>query len=96
MSQLPVIAVTSGEPAGIGPDICLALANRRANARILVLGDRTLLNARAAQQGMTLEGLEIHHVPLRGPAQPGRLDAGNAAYVLDILDRALAGCRRRE
>jgi 4-hydroxythreonine-4-phosphate dehydrogenase len=96
MNQLPVIAVTSGEPAGIGPDICLALANRHANARIVVLGDRTFLNARASQLGMALEGLDIHHVPLRVPAQPGRLDAGNAAYVLDILDRALAGCRSGE
>jgi len=37
-----VIAVTSGEPAGIGPDICLALARRSFSARIVVLGDRDL------------------------------------------------------
>ena len=96
MEQLPVMAVTSGEPAGIGPDICLALAGRSASARIVVLGDRTLLAARAAQLGRSLDSLDILHVPLRRPAQPGRLDAGNAAYVLEMLDRALAGCRSGE
>lgn len=90
--QLPVIAVTSGEPAGIGPDICLTLAGRRTDARIVVLGDRGLLAGRAAILGLSSGGLEILHVPLRRPATPGRLDPGNAPYVLDILDRALAGC----
>jgi 4-hydroxythreonine-4-phosphate dehydrogenase len=93
---MPVIAVTSGEPAGIGPDICLALAGRKAAARVVVLGDRQLMGARAAQQGRTLDGLDILHVPLRRSAQPGCLDDGNAAYVLELLDRAIAGCRTGE
>lgn len=90
--KLPVIAVTSGEPAGIGPDICLALAKADLPARLVVLGDRELLAARAAVLGVSLAGLEIRHVPLRAPAKAGRLDPANAAYVLEILDRALAGC----
>jgi 4-hydroxythreonine-4-phosphate dehydrogenase len=96
MERPPVIAVTSGEPAGIGPDICLELAGRNAAARIVVLGDRRLMAERAAQLGRTPDGLEILHVPLRRPVQPGRLDAGNAAYVLEMLDRALSGCRSGE
>ncbi len=92
MPQLPVIAVTSGEPAGIGPDICLAMAGRAAAARIVVLGDRSMLAARAARLGRSLGGLDILHVPLRAAAQPGRLDAGNAPYVLEMLDRAISGC----
>jgi len=96
MQRMPVIAVTSGEPAGIGPDICLALAGRKAAARVVVLGDRQLMGARAAQQGRTLDGLDILHVPLRRSAQPGCLDDGNAAYVLELLDRAIAGCRTGE
>ncbi|MEZ5615679.1 MAG: 4-hydroxythreonine-4-phosphate dehydrogenase PdxA [Rhodocyclaceae bacterium] len=96
LQQPDAIAVTSGEPAGIGPDICLALAGREAAARIVVLGDRDLLVERAARLGRDLEGLDILHVPLRRPARAGRLDAGNAAYVLDLLDRALAGCRSGE
>jgi 4-hydroxythreonine-4-phosphate dehydrogenase len=52
MSRAPVIAVTSGEPAGIGPEICLRLADcsldARFPARIVVLADRSLLAERAA------------------------------------------------
>jgi 4-hydroxythreonine-4-phosphate dehydrogenase len=90
------IAVTSGEPAGIGPDICLALAQRQWPARLVVLGDRELLAARAAALGLSCDGLEIRHVPLAAPCTAGRLDPANARYVLDLLDAALAGCRSGE
>jgi len=49
-----VVAVTSGEPAGIGPDICLALARRSFPARIVVLGDRGCSESRARQLGLDL------------------------------------------
>ena len=95
MSALPrpVIAVTSGEPSGIGPDICLQLAKREWNARLLVLGDRELFATRAASLGLDPGLIELHHVPLRQPSLPGKLDPANAAYVLELLDLALAGCR---
>jgi 4-hydroxythreonine-4-phosphate dehydrogenase len=51
----PVIAVTSGEPAGIGPELCLRLAGYAGEARPVILGDRHLLEARAAQLGLTIE-----------------------------------------
>jgi 4-hydroxythreonine-4-phosphate dehydrogenase len=89
---LPRIAVTSGEPAGIGPDICLTLATVELPARIVVLGDRGLLHARAQRLGLDVDRLDIQHIPLRAPSVPGRLDPANARYVLDILDAALAGC----
>src|SRR6266581_817044 len=88
----PVIAVTSGEPAGIGPDICLALATRNFPARLVVLGDRRLIEERARLLGLAAGGLEIEHVPLRSPVRAGHPDPGNAGYVLEILDRAIAGC----
>jgi len=88
----PLIAVTSGEPAGIGPDICLALAAAALPVRVCVLGDHELLRARAARLGINIAGLTIEHVPLRAPCTPGRLAAANAPYVIDILDRAIAGC----
>jgi 4-hydroxythreonine-4-phosphate dehydrogenase len=91
-SSLPVLAITSGEPAGIGPDICLALAGAELPARVAILGDRELLAERAQLLGKSLAGLDIRHVPLRVPCRPGRLDPANSAYVLEILDRALAGC----
>ncbi len=107
MPALPVIAVTSGEPAGIGPELCLRLAGRRFDARLVVLGDRELLAARAAALGLNVrlrdwvpeadapapDVLDVLHLPLAQPAQAGRLDPANAPYVLGLLDRALAGCR---
>ena len=108
MRAQPVIAVTSGEPAGIGPELCLRLAELgvlEASARCVVLGDRGLLADRARQLGLPVtlrdwapglppaEGtLDILHCPLGVPAQAGRLDTGNAAYVLALLDRAIQGC----
>ncbi len=92
----PVIAVTSGEPAGVGPDICLALAAGNFPARIVVLGDRDLLAERAHLLKHGSTKLEIRHIPLRKSALAGRLDVANARYVLDLLDAALAGCQSGE
>ena len=105
MKPLPVIALTSGEPAGIGPDICLARAYRSLECRAVILADRDLLAARAAQLGVVArlrefdperspagDELEVVHVPLAAPVIPGRLDSANSAYVLALLDRAAAGC----
>lgn len=109
MQRPPVIAVTSGEPSGIGPDICAKLANRPCAARRVILGDRALIEARARLIDVPLsfteyrpdrphaEGtLEILHVPLCAPSRAGQLDTANAAYVLALLDRALVGCREGE
>jgi 4-hydroxythreonine-4-phosphate dehydrogenase len=101
----PVVAVTSGEPAGIGPDLCLRLAGWDSPARPVVLGDRALLAARAAALGLPVrlrdycpgnpvdrDCLDVLHLPLAVPAVAGRTDPANGRYVLDLLDRALAGC----
>ncbi len=102
-----VIAVTSGEPAGIGPDICLALARRSFSARIVVLGDRGMLESRARQLGLDLrlsdpeagatsDSIACLHVPLASPCRAGKLDRRNAPYVISLLDRAIAGCKAGE
>jgi 4-hydroxythreonine-4-phosphate dehydrogenase len=91
-SALPAIAVSSGEPAGIGPDICLRLAERNWPARLVVLGDRQLLAQRANLLGLDAGGLEVLHVPLCVPCRSGVLDPANAPYVLRLLDAALSGC----
>jgi 4-hydroxythreonine-4-phosphate dehydrogenase len=91
-SALPAIAVTSGEPAGIGPDICLRLAERTWPARLVVIGDRQLLAQRAGVLGLDVGSLEISHVPLCVPCRSGDPDPGNAPYVLRVLDQALSGC----
>ena len=98
-----MIAVTSGEPAGIGPDICLALARDVLAARVVVLGDRHLLEQRAAALGIEVRlseagstwrpgALAVEHVPLAVPSIPGVLDPRNARYVIAQLDRALDDC----
>jgi 4-hydroxythreonine-4-phosphate dehydrogenase len=85
----PIIAVTSGEPAGIGPEICAALLAEPGEPRLLLIGDRDLL-ARAA--GRSLPEERILHVPLAAPVVPGRLDPANARYVLALLDAGIDGC----
>jgi len=103
------IAVTSGEPAGIGPDICLALAPERFDAPLVVVGDRGLLQDRAQLLGLRLRFAEpgakeafepgvltVLHVPLAAACRPGVLDPANARYVLAQIERALEGCRRGE
>ncbi|NMF98999.1 4-hydroxythreonine-4-phosphate dehydrogenase PdxA [Aromatoleum toluolicum] len=105
--SLPVLAVTSGEPAGIGPELCAHLAGRDWPVRTVVLGDIGLIGERAAgrvavvpfdsaRAAAPANALEVLHVPLAVPARAGTLDAANAPYVLALLDRALAGCRSGE
>jgi len=106
-NSIPVIAVTSGEPAGIGPDICLALARRRFAARIVVLGDREMLESRARQLGFGLTlcdpdvgatpgSIACLHMPLPYACRAGTLDRRSACYVISLLDRAIAGCKTGE
>jgi 4-hydroxythreonine-4-phosphate dehydrogenase len=103
--ERPVVAVTSGEPAGIGPDICLALAGRGLAARVVVLGDRAVLATRAARLDLDVllarfdpaaaapaGALEVLHRPTAAPVVPGRLDPANSRYVLDLIDTAVDGC----
>jgi len=105
--SVPVIAVTSGEPAGIGPDICLALARRKFPAGIVVLGDREMLESRARQLGLSLrlsdpaaavtpDSIACLHVPLAFACKAGSLDRRNARYVISLLERAVAGCEAGE
>jgi 4-hydroxythreonine-4-phosphate dehydrogenase len=77
----PVVALTSGEPAGVGPELCSRIAGQRFDARVVLVGDRALFEAG-----------EVDHVPLRRPRTPGTLDPANSRYVLEVLDRAIDGC----
>jgi 4-hydroxythreonine-4-phosphate dehydrogenase len=90
----PRLALTTGEPAGIGPEVAIAALQPEPAAEITLIGDRELLAARAALAPHGLpSGTAIHHVPLAVPVQAGRLDPRNAAYVLATLDAAIDGCR---
>ncbi len=100
------LAFAPGEPAGIGPDLAILLAQHPARAkRVLAVADPSLLAARAALLGLPFRvlaasdtpsapgDLAVHPVPTRAPARPGVLDPANAAYVLQCLDEAVKLCR---
>jgi 4-hydroxythreonine-4-phosphate dehydrogenase len=91
-----VIAITTGEPAGVGPELtaaALAEANERwPSARFVVLGDRAMLASRAGANWPSGQSpVEIEHHALAVPAEPGKLNAANGRYVLGLLDAAIDG-----
>ena len=91
------IAISAGEPAGIGPDIVLATAQQDWPAELVVIADRDMLVERATRLGMAssvLERLTIEHEPLAAPVAPGVGDPRNAAGVLRALRRGAEGCQR--
>lgn len=97
----PRIAITTGEPAGIGPEISLAaldvINDAVKDARITLIGDTTLLQERARAVHVPWPvAASIEHVPLRTAALAGRRDSRNAHYVLATLDRAIAGAMAHE
>ncbi|XBD38542.1 4-hydroxythreonine-4-phosphate dehydrogenase PdxA [Acinetobacter sp. ANC 7454] len=101
MKMLPLY-VTSGEPAGIGPDICLSLADRVDERPVVVLADKEMLGARAQQLNLDVKlvayqeqttssekgQLYVEHVPLKEQVILGELNHHNAAYVLEQLRRS--------
>src|SRR5207249_4067520 len=77
----PVIALTSGEPAGIGPELCVRLCAERLDARVVAIGERELLRGCP----------HVEHVALQRSRVPGKLDPANSRYVLAVLERASRG-----
>ena len=111
MTSLAPLAITSGEPAGIGPDLCIWLAQQELDQALVVLADRGLLQQRAAMLGLDVQWhdydprhrsamppghLQVLHVPASRPVQAGKLDPANSPYVLDLLKRAMQGCQSGE
>jgi len=103
------LVITSGEPAGIGPDLIALLTPKQFNARLIIVGDKELLQQRASNLGIDLSlipynadvqppknSLEIIHQPLKEDAQPGQLNVNNAQYVLDTIKTATLGCLNKE
>ncbi|WP_070963159.1 4-hydroxythreonine-4-phosphate dehydrogenase PdxA [Vibrio sonorensis] len=106
------IVVTAGEPAGIGPDLVLALAEQNWPHQIVVCADKSLIAERAKQLGIVVSleqykpdtplqpqqqgTLLIDHIPLVEPAVAGELNEANSHYVLKTLERAAIGCMNGE
>ena len=106
----PPLALTPGEPAGIGPDLCVRFSQTRREEPLVAICDPQLLESRARllnipltineyrqeDVGVSLEPgqLTVLPVSMPVPAKPGKLDSGNAAYVLETLRRATSGCQK--
>ncbi len=99
------LAVTTGDPAGIGPDLVLALPEALPDAPLVVLGDRNVLDRRARLLGLDVamadwmpgeapatDALSVWHCSAGGMVHPGRPDPGTATATLTLLERAADGC----
>ncbi|MEA1063558.1 4-hydroxythreonine-4-phosphate dehydrogenase PdxA [Erwinia sp. HR93] len=112
MALVPRIVITPGEPAGIGPDLVVALAQYGWPAELVVCASPELLHTRASLLKLPLQlkpyqsdaparaqhagTLTVLPIPLRVDAAPGRLDTRNGAYVVETLARACDGCLNQE
>lgn len=102
------LALTAGEPAGIGPDLCVQIAQHAWPIPLVVIADPVMLEDRARRLGLPLKLLSteseapvkaaaagclyLHEIALTTPSHPGRLDSKNAQYVLETLNHAIDGC----
>jgi 4-hydroxythreonine-4-phosphate dehydrogenase len=106
---IPRIVLTPGEPAGIGPDLCITLAQQQHDVELTVVADPRMLEDRARQLELPLQlqsfnshdrapcppgALKILPVALQKPAQAGTLCLENAGYVLETLRQAVNGCQQ--
>lgn len=104
--EFPTLALTAGEPAGIGPDLAAKLAHQQlindATFRLVLVADPALLKQRAAALGIEIDlprwrpdadvPVSVLAVKTTTPVTPGVLDANNSAYVIDTLNQAIDGC----
>ncbi|OQW78483.1 MAG: 4-hydroxythreonine-4-phosphate dehydrogenase PdxA [Proteobacteria bacterium ST_bin11] len=106
--SIPRIALTPGEPAGIGPDLCIQLAQQALACQLVAVADPDLLQQRAEQLGLPLTiqifnsdqavktqqagSLTVLPIKLSEPAVCGRLNPANSPYVLETIRQATLGC----
>ncbi|ENG0938768.1 4-hydroxythreonine-4-phosphate dehydrogenase PdxA [Salmonella enterica] len=112
MSSAQRVVITPGDPAGIGPDLVVQLAQHAWPIELVVCADGVLLTERAAMLGLPLSlvpyspdvpaapqpagTLTLLPVSLRAPAIPGQLTVENGPYVVETLARACDGCLQHE
>jgi len=111
VTAIPKLVITAGEPAGIGPDLCVQIAQQHLPCQLTVIADRNVLEQRAKKLELPLQlsesdpdniqphqvgHLYITHVPVTRPVVAGLLDADNAGYVLTTLRLAVEACSTRK
>ncbi|NBV80953.1 MAG: 4-hydroxythreonine-4-phosphate dehydrogenase PdxA [Burkholderiaceae bacterium] len=92
MNSTVKLAISTGEPAGIGPEVSIAAANAfiadNPHTKITLYGDRSLFQSQSLASQ-----IQIAHIPLIKPNQIGRLNPENAPYVLSVIQEASEACR---
>lgn len=103
-----VIAITPGEPGGIGPDLVCQLAQSHREQALVAIGDRQLLQQRSELLGLKLDvqdyqqhqtvthaagQLSVLHTPMAEKGVVGKASVANAGYLLATLDKAISGCQ---
>ncbi|MEY5021040.1 MAG: 4-hydroxy-L-threonine phosphate dehydrogenase, NAD-dependent, partial [Pseudomonadota bacterium] len=97
----PHIVISSGEPAGIGLDLCVLLSEKKFPAFITVVGDKNALSHRASQLDKVItfhenkliehkgdHSLSVYHIAAPEPIKAGALNSNNNSYVFDVLNFA--------
>ena len=108
----PRLVLTTGEPAGVGPDILLNVATQEHRAQLIAVGSKTVLAERASALGLDITfmpytssdpitphlpgTLPLIDIPISGAVAAGTLDTRNAGHVLAVLDQALSLCTAGE
>jgi len=108
LTPIKRIALTAGEPAGIGPDLCIQIAQQQQQAQLIAIADPDLLRERAKQLNSKLALVEVDlsqppklaklgelfylPISLAEPVTAGQLNLANGRYVVETLQTALDGC----
>ena len=107
-NSTPVLALTTGEPAGIGPDLCVMLGQRPPDCCLVLIGDPEVLEQRAAMLGslFTVQpwhgrasatpGISVLPIKAVRPVHAGRLEQANVPYVINMLETGISGCLDKE
>lgn len=111
-TKITRLAITPGEPGGIGPDLVLKLASQAHDFQIVAICDQQMMQERADTLGIKIQfksyqsgaprqkhragQLEILNIKLAAKAQCGSLDPANALYILETLQVATEGCQKSE
>ena len=106
------LIITSGEPAGIGPDLVLQLAQKDWPIELVIIADKALLQHRAKLLGLNVEFMDydiskpaqpskahtmlVEEIKTQEPVIDGQLNPANANYVIKMLKRAIQGCMKHE
>lgn len=111
ITVIPRLVITAGEPAGIGPDLCVQIAQRELPCQLAVIADRHMLIQRAEKLGLPLHistadwnkvqfhqagNLSVMHVPVAKPVIAGQLNVNNSDYVLATLRLAVEACKMHQ